>query len=154
MGQALCAGRGIGVILLGLYAVHHPHAAALCEHLGQIAGGLVREGLHTNAHFRVQLCHGALPLRGAATGLDGGVRFLIELVVHIALAQQLGLELHIVGHRHDLFQGVLAHLGILHHGFQQVQVVVFLVFHTKNPPSGLSLRQKGDFIRWFYSARI
>ena len=59
MGKALCAGRGIGVILLGLYAVHHPHAAALCEHLGQIAGGLVREGLHTDAHFRVQLCHGA-----------------------------------------------------------------------------------------------
>ena len=95
-----------------------------------------------------------MTLRGAAAGLDGGVRFLIELVVHIALAQQLGLELHIVGHRHDLFQGVLAHLGILHHGFQQVQVVVFLVFHTKNPPSGLSLRQKGDFIHWFYSARI
>ena len=154
MGKALCAGRGIGVILLGLYAVHHPHAAALREHLGQIAGGLVREGLHTDAHFRVQLCHGALPLRGAAAGLDGGVRFLIELVVHIALAQQLGLELHIVSHRHDLFQGVLAHLRVLHHGFQQVQVVVLLVFHTKNPPSGLSLRQKGDFIHWFYSARI
>ena len=39
-------------------------------------------------------------------------------------------------------------------GTAQGQVVVLLVFHTKNPPSGLSLRQKGDFIRWFYSARI
>ena len=30
--------------------------------------------------------------------LDGSVRLLIELVINVALAQQLGLELHIVGH--------------------------------------------------------
>ena len=31
-----------------------------------------------DAHFRVQLCHGALPLRAAAAGFYGGVRFLIQ----------------------------------------------------------------------------
>lgn len=98
LGKALCARGGVGVVLAAFYAVHHPHAAALREHLGQIAGGFVRKGLEPDAHFRVQLCHGALPLCAAAAGFYGGVRLLIQLVINVALAQQFGLELHIVGH--------------------------------------------------------
>ena len=65
-------------------------------------------------------------------------------MVDIALAQQLGLELHIVCHRHDLLQRIFAHLGVLHHGFQQVEVIVLLIFHTKNPPSAPSVCPKGE----------
>ena len=60
----------------------------------------------------------------------------VALVAEVALAQQLRLELSVVGHRHDLFQRVLAHFGVLHHGFQEIEVVVFLVFHTKKSPFG------------------
>ena len=92
LGKALCARGGVGVVLAAFYAVHHPHAAALREHLGQIAGGFVRKGLEPDAHFRVQLCHGALPLCAAAAGFYGGVRLLIQLVVDVALAQQFSGE--------------------------------------------------------------
>ena len=68
------------------------------KYLPEQYGGLVRKGLEPDAHFRVQLCHSALPLRAAAAGFYGSVCFLIELVVDVALAQQLGLELYIVGH--------------------------------------------------------
>ena len=76
---------------------------------------------------------GALALCRAAAGVDGGVGLLIELAVNIALAQKLRLELLILRHRHELIEGVLPHLGILHDGFQHIEIVVFLVFHIKIP---------------------
>ena len=76
---------------------------------------------------------GALALCRAAAGVDGRVGLLIELAVDVALAQKLRLELLILRHRHELVEGVLPHLGVLHDGFQHIEVVVFLVFHTKIP---------------------
>lgn len=90
-------------------------------------------GLHADAHLGVELRHGALALGRAAAGVDGGVGLLIELAVDIALAQKLCLELLILRHRHELIEGVLPHLGVLHDGFQHIEIVVFLVFHTKVP---------------------
>jgi len=131
--QPLRPRRGVGVVLLGFDAVHHAHAAALGEHLGEVAGGFVGDGLHADAHLGVELRHGALALGRAAAGIDGGVGLLIELAVDIALAQKLRLELLILRHRHELVKGVLPHLGVLHDGFQHIEIVVFLVFHTKIP---------------------
>ena len=65
LGKALCARGGVGVVLAAFYAVHHPHAAALCEHLRQIACGLVREVLSPMPifvfSFAMVLCPCALP---------------------------------------------------------------------------------------------
>ncbi len=94
--QPLRPRRGVGVVLLGFDAVHHAHAAALCEHLSEVAGGFVGDGLHADAHLGVELRHGALALGRAAAGVDGGVSLLIELAVDIALAQKLRLELLIL----------------------------------------------------------
>ena len=76
---------------------------------------------------------GALALCRAAAGVDGRVGLLIELAVDVALAQKLRLELLVLCHRHQLVERVLSHLGVLHDGFQHIEVVVFLVFHTKIP---------------------
>ena len=90
--QALGAGRGIGIVLLGLDAVHHALTASLAEHFGQIAGRFVGERFHADAHFGVELCHDALALSRAAAGLDGGVGLLIQFPVEVPLPQELGPE--------------------------------------------------------------
>ena len=132
--QPLGAGRGVRVVFLGFDAVHDALAAPLGEHFGQIPGGSIGQGLHADAHFGVELCHGALALGRAAAGRDGRARLLVQFPVDIPLPQQLGLEAGFLRHGHDLLQRVFAHLGILHHGFQQVEVVVFLIFHIKRAP--------------------
>ena len=70
---------------------------------------------------------------------------LIQFPVEVPLPQELGPEGGVLGHGHDLFQRVLAHLRVLHHRFQQIQVIIFLIFHTKIPLCGTSLYRKGGF---------
>lgn len=135
------AGAGGGVVSAGLLTVHHALIGPLNDHVRQIAGGAVGEGLGPDAHFCHQLCRGALALTLGPAGRHGRVGLLVDAPVLLLLGQQAGLQLPIVGHVDQLIQTVFAHLGVAHdlveHGLIVVVAVVlvrFCVHSYKKPP--------------------